>query len=57
MYAFGAAFWIGVLLDTHRERLDRAAQAEHAALTVIAATNTHFVDTATFGFDAPLYAM
>lgn len=57
VYAFGAAFRIGALLEPQRAQLDRAAQAEHAALTAVAATNTCFVDTATPGFDEPLYAM
>lgn len=56
-HAFRAAFRIGALLEPHRHRLDPAAQAEHAALTAIAATSTHFVDVATPGFDDQLYAM
>jgi tetratricopeptide (TPR) repeat protein len=57
VYACSAAFRIGVLLEPFAARLDRAAHAEHAALTAVAATNTHFVDVATPGFDGPLYAM
>jgi hypothetical protein len=57
VYAFAQAFQIGALLEPYRERLDRAAQANHAWLTAVAATNAHFVDTATPGFDEPLYAM
>ena len=57
VYAFPAAFRIGVLLEPYRHLLDPAAQAEHAALTAIAATNTHFKDVPTPGFDDLLYAM
>lgn len=56
VYAFQVAFRLGVLLEPHRPLLDPAARAEHATLTAIAATNSHFVDVPTPGFDDLLYA-
>jgi hypothetical protein len=56
-YAFGSAFRIGARLEPYAAGLNSGARAEHAALTAIAATNVHFVDTTTPGFDDRLYAM